>query len=129
METSKLEISLVWAGRAVSVLISLLFAWSASMKLMAHPSVFEGMNHMGLPVSLMLPLGILELSCVVMYLIPMTSVLGAVLFTGYVGGAILTHLRIGEPVYMQILFGILVWLGLWLREPRLRALLPLRSPQ
>jgi DoxX-like family len=126
METSKLERGLVWTGRMVSLLLSLLFLWSATMKLMAHPSVFEGMSHLGLPVSLVMPLGILELSCVVIYLIPMTSVLGAVLLTGYLGGAILTHLRIGEPVYMQILFGILVWLGLWLREPRLRALLPLR---
>ena len=60
------------------------------------------------------------------YLIPTTSILGAILVTGYVGGTIVTHLRVGEPVYVQIALGILVWLGLYLREARLRELLPLR---
>jgi hypothetical protein len=86
------------------------------------------MNHLGLPASLIVPLGVIELSCIIIYLIPMTAVLGAILFTGYLGGAILTHLRIGEPVYMQIGLGVLIWLGLWLRDPRLRALLPIRRP-
>lgn len=82
---------------------------------------------MGLPASLRVPLGILEFSCVAIYLIPATAVTGAILLTGYIGGAIVTHLRIGEPVYMQIALGILVWLGLYLRESRLKALIPLRT--
>jgi hypothetical protein len=84
------------------------------------------MEHLQLPDSMVLPLGILELFCVVVYAVPRTAVLGAILLTGYVGGAMLTHLRIGEPVYMHVVLGLLLWLGLFLREPRLRDLLPLR---
>ena len=119
---------MTWAGRAVSVLAVLPFVPSAGMKLIRHPEVIKGMGHLGLPESLILPLGVLELLCVAVYLVPRTSVLGAILLAGYLGGAILTHLRIGEAVTMHIAIGILVWLGLWLREPRLRALLPLRKP-
>ena len=118
--------TMVWAGRSISALVSLLFAGSAMMKFLAPPSVVEGMQHLGLPTSLLMPLGLLELACVVVYILPLTSVLGAVLFTGYMGGAMLTHLRLGEAVYLHILLGLLVWLGLWLREPRLHALLPVR---
>lgn len=96
------------------------------MKLMGGAEVTEGFAHMGLPASLRVPLGILELSCVAIYLIPATSIIGAILLTGYIGGAIVTHLRIGEPVYMQIALGMFVWLGLYLREQRLKTLIPLR---
>jgi hypothetical protein len=75
----------------------------------------------------MVPLGILEISCVAIYLIPATSVLGAILLTGYIGGAILAHLRIGEPIFMQIALGGCVWLGLYLRENRLKQLIPVRT--
>ena len=104
------------------------FVPGAVMIFLRRPEVFEGMALMGLPESLILPLGVLEMLCVAVYLVPRTSVLGAILLTGYMGGAILTHLRVGEAVYLQVAIGILVWLGLWLREPRLRALLPLRGP-
>lgn len=117
-----------WVGRALSALAVLPFTLSAGMKLARRPEVIEGMGHLGLPESLILPLGLLELLCIVVYAVPRTSVLGAVLFTGYVGGAILTHLRIGEAVVLQIVLGVLIWLGLYLREPRLHALLPLRKP-
>jgi DoxX-like protein len=120
---------IVWAGWAISVLLSLLFAISAFMKLKGGPEVMEGMAHLGLPESLIIPLGILEISCVVIYLIPATSVLGAILLTGYIGGAICTHLRVGDPFFMQIALGVFVWLGLYLRENRLRALIPLRTRQ
>jgi hypothetical protein len=73
------------------------------------------------------PLGILELSCVVIYLIPQTAVIGAILLTGYLGGAICSHWRVGDPVYTHIVLGILIWLGLWLREDRLKPLMPLRG--
>jgi len=72
-------------------------------------------------------LGILELACTIIYAIPRTAVLGAILLTGYLGGAILTHLRIGDPFWNPIIPGVLVWLGLYLRDPRLRALAPLRK--
>jgi hypothetical protein len=118
---------MIWAGRGISGLLSLLFAMSAGMKLKGGAEVVEGMAHLGLPASLMVPLGILEISCVGIYLVPATSIVGAILLTGYIGGAILAHLRIGEPIVMQILLGVGVWLGLYLREHRLRDLIPLRT--
>ena len=118
---------IVWVGRVISALVSFLFAMSAVMKLKGGPEVVQGMAHLGLPESLIVPLGILEISCVVIYAIPATSVLGAILLTGYIGGAILAHLRVGDPFFMQIAIGILIWLGLYLRENRLKALIPLRK--
>lgn len=117
---------LVWTGRVLSILVSLVFISSSAFKFIDGPQIKEGFAHLGLPERMMLPLGILELACVVIYLIPQTAVIGAILLTGYLGGAILTHWRIGEPVYSQILIGIIVWLGLYLREDRLRPLMPLR---
>jgi len=120
---------IVWVGRVISILVSLLFAMSALMKLRGGPEVIQGMAHLGLPESLIVPLAILEISCVVIYAIPATSVLGAILLTGYIGGAICTHLRVGDPFFMQIGFGIFVWLGIYLRENRLKELIPLRKKQ
>jgi hypothetical protein len=120
---------IILAGRAISILAALPFVMSALMKLMAHPEALKGMNHLGLSQSLILPLGILELLCVVAYLIPITSIVGAVLLTGYIGGAILAHVRIGESILFQIVLGLMIWLGPYLREPRLRELLPLRLNQ
>ncbi len=113
----------IWAGRALSILVALPFVFSAVMKLTMHPEVIKGMSHLGLPESLILPLGVVELLCVVVYLVPQTSVLGAILLTGYVGGTIITHLRVGEPIYLNIILGLLIWLGLYLRRPRIRELL------
>ena len=118
---------IVWVGRVISALVSFLFAMSAVMKLRGGPEVVEGMGHLGLPESLIMPLAILEISCVVIYAIPATAVLGAILLTGYIGGAILTHLRVGDPFFMQIAIGLLIWLGLYLREDRLKALIPMRK--
>jgi len=119
--------NIVSVGRVISVLVSLVFAMSAFMKLKGGAEVMQGMAHLGLPESLIIPLAILEISCVVIYLIPATSVLGAILLTGYIGGAICTHLRVGDPFFIQIALGIFVWLGLYLRENRLRGLIPLRT--
>ena len=118
---------IVWLGRVISVLASLVFAASSFMKLKGGAEVTEGMAHLGWPESLMIPLAILEISCVLIYLIPATSALGAILLTGYVGGAICTHLRVGDPFFVQIALGIFVWLGLYLRESRLKELIPLRA--
>jgi hypothetical protein len=90
--------------------------------------VIDGFAHLAWPLNLALPLGILELTCLVLFLIPQTAVLGAILMAGYMGGAMATHVRIGEPWYVQAGLGVVMWLGLYLREPRLRALLPLRMP-
>ena len=92
--------------------------------------VVEGFAQFGFPESLIFPLGILELACTVVYLIPRTSILGAILLTGYLGGAVATHVRVGEglfPVLFPVIMGVLVWGGQWLRDERLRALIPLRT--
>ena len=117
-----------WVGRGITVLVSLLFLLSAFLKLKGGPELVKGIAHLGLPESMMVPLAILEIACVVIYLIPATSVLGAILLAGYVGGAICTHWRVGDPFYIHIVLGLLIWLGLYLREPRLKELIPLRRP-
>ena len=116
----------LWAGRVMSALPVPMLLFSAVMKFVKPPSVVEGFAHLGYPESLALGLGILELTCTIVYLVPQTAVLGAILLTGYLGGAITTHLRIGEPFFMPIIFGVLVWGGLFLRDSRLRALIPVR---
>lgn len=118
---------LIWGGRVISGLLASLLAMSAAMKLVGGREVIEGFARMGLPESLRVPLGVLELVCVLVYVVPATSVMGAILLTGYVGGTIVTHLRIDESVVFQIALGLLVWLGLYLRESRLKSLLPLRT--
>ena len=118
---------IVWVGRVISVLVSLLFLLSAFFKLKDGPEILKSFTHLGIPQSMMVPLAILEISCVVIYLIPATSVIGAILLTGYVGGTICTAWRVGDPVYLQILLGLLIWLGIYLRESRLKALIPLRT--
>jgi len=117
---------IVWVGRVISVLASLVFLMSALMKLKGGPELAQGMAHLGLAESLAAPLAVLEIACVALYAIPATSVLGAILLTGYMGGAICTHLRVGDPFFVQIALGLFVWLGVYLREERLKGLLPLR---
>jgi hypothetical protein len=117
---------IVWVGRVISVLASLVFLMSALMKLKGGPELAQGMAHLGLAESLAAPLAVLEIACVAIYAIPATSVLGAILLTGYMGGAICTHLRVGDPFFVQIALGLFVWLGVYLREERLKGLLPLR---
>jgi len=97
------------------------------MKLMAPPTVVEGFAHLGYPESLALGIGIVELLCVVLYVVPKTAILGAILLTGYLGGATASHVRIGEPLHMAVLLGVVIWGSLYLRDARLRALIPLRG--
>lgn len=94
------------------------------MKLMHGPEVIENFKHLELPDTLMTPLGVLDLALCAVYLFPRTAVLGAILATGYFGGAILTHLRIGEPFIVEALVGVFLWGGLFLRDARIRALVP-----
>ena len=116
----------VWVGWALSGLSALLFLFSAFMKFKGGPDMDQAMAHLGLPASMVLPLGILELTCVVIYLIPATSVLGAILLAGYVGGTIVTCWRVGDPFIINIVLGLVLWLGIYFREPRLKELIPLR---
>jgi hypothetical protein len=117
---------MLWAGRIMSALPVLMLLFSAVMKFLKPPEVVKGLTHLGYPESLALGLGIVELTCTVIYIIPRTSVLGAILLTGYLGGATATHVRIGEPFFMPLILGVLVWGGLFLRDERLRVLIPLR---
>jgi len=124
--TRVLSKKMLWAGRIMSTLPVLMLLMSAVMKFMKPASVVEGFAHLGFPESLALGLGILEIACTVVYVIPRTAVLGAILLTGYLGGATVTHLRVGDPFFMPVIIGMLVWGGLFLRDVQLRALIPLR---
>ncbi len=124
---STLSPKVLWAGRILSALPCLLLAFSGTMKLAGPPAVLEGFVKLGYGAHMAKPIGAVELLCTALYLFPRTSVLGAILLTGYMGGATATHVRVGEPFLPAILVGVLLWGGLYLRDPRLRALLPLRQ--
>ncbi len=117
------------AGVVVSAIPALFLAMDLSMKLLQVPPALEGTAQLGYPTTVVLPLGLLQLVCLVLYLVPRTSVLGAILWTGYLGGAVATHVRLGNPWLSHVLFpvfiGGLLWLGLWLRDARLRRVVPL----
>jgi len=115
-----------WVGWVLTALPVPLLLFSGIMKLVGGPELEQGFAMLGLPISLRVPIGILELVCLAVYLVPRTAVLGGILLAGYLGGAICTHLRVGDSFVMPAAMGIMLWLGLWLREERLRALLPLR---
>jgi DoxX-like family len=116
---------LLWLGRVLMIIPAFVFAMSAYMKLSGSPQALQGMAAFGFPDGIMMPLGVVELSCLIIYLIPKTSVLGAVLLTGYLGGAICTHLRAGQSFTTPLVIALIVWGSLYLREKRLHTLLPL----
>ncbi|MEX0676987.1 MAG: DoxX family protein [Pirellulales bacterium] len=118
---------MLWAGRITSALPVLMLLVSGAIKLAKPAVVLEEFGRLGYDGSLAIGIGILEIACAAVYAIPRTSVLGAILLTGYLGGATATHVRIGDPFFGPIVLGVLVWVGLFLRDNRLRALLPLRS--
>ncbi|HEX5964335.1 MAG TPA: DoxX family protein [Pyrinomonadaceae bacterium] len=120
----------VWAGRIVSWLPAAFLLVDGVAKLFKPAAVVEATVKLGYPESVITPLGILLIACTLLYLIPRTAVLGAILLTGYLGGAAATHVRVGDgvfPVAFAVTFGALLWLGLYLRDARLRQLVPLRS--
>jgi hypothetical protein len=119
---------MLWTGRIMSTLPVLLILFGSVLKLMKTAAVIEGFAHSGVPEKLIVPVGLIELVCVVTYLIPRTAVLGAILITGLLGGATITTLRIGDPTFpMPVVLGMLAWGGLFLRDVRLRELIPLRK--
>ena len=129
-QTAPVSKKTLWAGYVLGALPVLMLVFSSSMKLTKHATAVIGMDKLGYPESLLLGLGILELVCTIIYIIPRTSVLGAILLTGYLGGAVTTHLRVGDPfsfVIIPVILGALAWGGLYLRDERLRALIPFRS--
>jgi DoxX-like family len=118
----------LWIGRVMSALPVLLVLFGSVVKLMKTASVIEGFVRAGVPERLIIPVGIIELVCVIVYVIPQTAVLGAILMTGLLGGATITNLRIGDPTYlMPIVLGMLAWGGPFLRDTRLRDLIPIRK--
>jgi hypothetical protein len=116
-----------WAGLALSAAPALMLLGSAVMKLIHNRMIVEKLQQQfGYSESLLTPIGIVELLCVVVYLIPRTSVLGAILMTGYFGGAVATHVRVSDPFVVPLALGVFAWGGLFLRDARLRELLPLK---
>src|SRR4051794_7449072 len=120
----------LWAGRIITGVMSLFLVMDAAMKLLQPPAVVERVSEVGWTAGSLTGLGILMLVLLALYLIPKTAILGAVLWTGYLGGAVATHVRVGQPLFSAVLVpvyvGGLLWLGLWLRDEKLRAMLPLR---
>jgi len=123
----------LWAGYIVSALPALFLLMDAVGKLIRPAAVVEGPVSLGYPESVILPLGVTLLVCTVLYIVPQTAVLGAILLTGYLGGAVATHVRLGNPLFTHTLFpvylGIFIWLGLYFRDTRLRALIPIRKAE
>lgn len=129
-ETATVSKTMLWTGRIMSAVPVLLTLFGAVMKVAKVAAAVEGMTRAGIPERLVAPIGVLELICVATYVIPRTSVLGAILLTGLLGGATVTTLRIGDPTWpMPVILGMMAWGGLYLRDVRLRALIPLRRSQ
>jgi len=117
-------------GYALTGAFTLFMLFDVAIKFMRHPMVEETMRQLGFPGGLGLPIGVVEAICLVLYLMRRTAVLGAVLFMGIFGGAVATHLRHADPLFSHVLFGVylgfFMWGGLWLRDPGLRTIFPLR---
>ena len=130
VQTSRPSNTALWIGRIMSGLVVAFMLLDGAMKLVPLDVVVTTSEQMGIPGSLARTLGIIGLICTVLYAVPRTSVLGPILLTGYLGGAIASHLRLGDPIFTHTLFGLylglLAWGGLYLRDARLRALIPLR---
>jgi hypothetical protein len=121
----------LWAGRIMSGLVAAFMVFDAVIHLMKPAPVVEAFAKLGFPIRLAVPLGIIELVCVLLYVLPRTSILGAILLTGYLGGAIAIQLPTGNSLFGEVLFpvyiGVILWGGIYLRDDRLRTLVPLRS--
>jgi hypothetical protein len=130
--TAQISKPALWLGRVLSGLVILFLLLDGAIKLVPWPIVTETLDRMGYGSSESLAriLGAITVACTVLYAIPPTSILGAILLTGYLGGAMASHVRIGSPLFSHLLFGfylgLMLWGGLWLRDGSLRALLPLR---
>jgi hypothetical protein len=119
---------MLWAGCAVSALPVLMLIMSGVMKVLQPPDAVKGFGELGWPLSYAIALAAVELGSTLLYVIPRTAALGAILLTGYLGGAIATHVRIGDlgSITIPVLLGVFVWLGLYLRDARVRELIPWR---
>jgi hypothetical protein len=122
---------MIWAGRILAAIPVLFLLFDAVFKFLKPAPVVEGTLKLGYPESVLAGLGIVLLVSTVLYAIPRTAILGAILLTGYLGGAVATHVRVGDPLFSHVLFpvylGVMIWAGIFFREERLRSLIPLRS--
>jgi len=125
-QTAPVSKTMLWTGWIMSALPALMLLLSSVGKFVKPEVVMKEMTRLGWDESLLLGLGIVELICTVLYVIPRTSVLGAILLTGYLGGVIATHVPHHDNFIFPIVLGVLIWGGLFLRDARLRVLLPLR---
>lgn len=126
-QTAPIPAASLWTGRILSGLAAALLLLGGIMDVLKLPQAVEGAVQAGYPAGVVFPLGVVVLVCVALYAIPRTSVLGAILLTGYLGGATATHVRLGQAQFIApVVFGVFVWGGLWLRDTRLRTLLPVR---
>jgi hypothetical protein len=116
----------IWAGRLLSALPVLLMVFGGTFGLLKPDVVQPGFTHYGYPAHLLVPICVIEILCALVYAVPRTSVFGAILLTAYLGGATATHVRLGEGFFMPIVVAVVVWLGLYLRDERLRKLVPLQ---
>ena len=119
----------IWAGRILTFLPALFLLVDGIFKLIRPAAVVDATVQLGYPVGVILPLGVVLTLNSILYLIPRTAVLGAILLTGYLGGAVATHVRVGAglgPILMPVIIGAMLWGGLYFRDHRVRALLPLR---
>jgi hypothetical protein len=120
----------LWTGRVLTTLIVLFFIFDGVIHILKPPPVVEAFKELGLPLRLSVPIAIVELACLALYAIPQTCILGAILLTGYLGGAVAIQVFAGHPLFSQTLFPVyfaaVMWAGIYLREDRLRSLVPLR---
>lgn len=129
-QTVPVSIKMLWAGRIISALAILFLIFDGVIKVIQHPEAVEPTMQLGYPAGLVIGIGLIELVCLAVYVIPQTSILGAILLTGYLGGAVATQVRAGSNLFsvvFPVIIGALIWGGLWLRDDRLRALIPLRG--
>ena len=129
IQTSPSSTKRIWAGRIVTALPVLFLLFDGTIHIMRIPAVVAGFAQAGFPISTAVPLGIIEIVCIILYVIPRTSVLGAILLTGYLGGAVATNVRQQLPLLGYVLapvyVAVFIWGGLWLRDDRIRSLIPL----
>ena len=114
-------------GVVISALVILFLVFDSAVKLINSTVAIDATTRLGYQASILIPLGIVLLLCTILYAVPRTAILGAILLTAYLGGATATHVRIGDPYYFPIVMGILLWAGLYLRDPRVRTLIPIRA--
>lgn len=129
-QTASVSKKMLWVARVIGALPALFLLVDGAMKLAKPALVVEATVGLGYTENVIIPLGVVLTLCTILYAIPRTSVLGAILLTGYLGGAVATHVRVGDglfPISFPIMLGVLLWGGLYLRDDRLRALIPLRS--